>query len=566
MNDFLYLVLSELQSGIVLAALAALLCVAVLLVTSLIFKRKNKDGRKFPWKKAILILLFVGYAAVVLYVTVLRSTAYGTRFINLHLFRAWREAWNSFSLKNWLNVLLNVAMFLPLGILLPLMRKGFRKWYCMLPAGFCASLLIEVWQYVTGRGLFDVDDLFANTLGAVLGYCVVMVLITLCSKKEKKWKPTLGYAAFPVITMLALSGIFLAYELQEYGNLEDAAAFPVNTKSVEWQLSCELEDSRQNAAIYRTEGFDKEACDAFGAAFFEKIGAELQDIHYYDKETHFSQHSSPGQFLTVSRLDGTYEYFNSGEWEDNAWAEAEEEKIRDMLLSYDIQIPDNAVFTYDGDGWHQFTVEQYRDGDTMGDGKVMVDGILRCRYTESGTLCRIDNGLITYEYYGKEQIISEREAYEQLCKGKFSSGDGFAYYAPKKIEVKSCTLQYQIDTKSFLQPVYIFEVAEKEGLYEGKIMIPALCRVRKSKTDAEKAAGNEADSNAIAGITADDSITAGKADISNASLIHSEGMTLETRVSAPEGYTRTAETEGSLGQFLRNYRMKEDGAKVLAAG
>ena len=46
-------------------------------------------------------------------------------------------------------------------------------------------------------------------------------------------------------------------------------------------------------------------------------------------------------------------------------------------------------------------------------------------------------------------------------------------------------------------------------------------------------------------------------------LIDPAGMTLETRVHTPEGYTRTVAEEDSLTQFLRSYPMKEDGAPVL---
>ncbi len=57
-----------------------------------------------------------------------------------------------------------------------------------------------------------------------------------------------------------------------------------------------------------------------------------------------------------------------------------------------------------------------------------------------------------------------------------------------------------------------------------------------------------------------------KNDFINASedsFIDPAGMTLETRIMVPEGYTRTLEEEGSLGTFIRNYEMKEDGSKVL---
>lgn len=45
--------------------------------------------------------------------------------------------------------------------------------------------------------------------------------------------------------------------------------------------------------------------------------------------------------------------------------------------------------------------------------------------------------------------------------------------------------------------------------------------------------------------------------------IDPSGMTLKSRINTPQGYTRTACSEGSLTAFLRNYSMKEDGAHVL---
>lgn len=47
------------------------------------------------------------------------------------------------------------------------------------------------------------------------------------------------------------------------------------------------------------------------------------------------------------------------------------------------------------------------------------------------------------------------------------------------------------------------------------------------------------------------------------SLIQSDGKTLQERILTPEGYERTKEKEGSLGDFIRNYPMKKDGKPVL---
>lgn len=61
----------------------------------------------------------------------------------------------------------NVAMFVPLGLLLPL------RWPQLtvskaLGIGVCVDLVIEVVQPVFGRS-FDLEDLICNTLGVLLG-------------------------------------------------------------------------------------------------------------------------------------------------------------------------------------------------------------------------------------------------------------------------------------------------------------------------------------------------------------------------------------------------------------
>lgn len=45
-------------------------------------------------------------------------------------------------------------------------------------------------------------------------------------------------------------------------------------------------------------------------------------------------------------------------------------------------------------------------------------------------------------------------------------------------------------------------------------------------------------------------------------LVKETGTTLETRVDPPAGYQRVPEEENSLGQFLREYKLKKAGAKV----
>ena len=147
MSEFLRYVLYELKNSLVLVLLAGVLAAAGLAVAFFIHKKKYKGQRKFPWGKVFLWLMFFGYLLIVVYATTLRWSGFFHREWNFHLFRAWREAWNNYSVKNWANVLLNIAMFAPLGFMLPLMSKKYRKWYVTIPTGFGASLAIELLQF-----------------------------------------------------------------------------------------------------------------------------------------------------------------------------------------------------------------------------------------------------------------------------------------------------------------------------------------------------------------------------------------------------------------------------------
>ena len=67
------------------------------------------------------------------------------------------------------NSLLNVALFLPLGFLLPLLWENFRKMTSAAWFGVCLSLAIELLQMLTFRAT-DVNDLITNGAGTVIGF------------------------------------------------------------------------------------------------------------------------------------------------------------------------------------------------------------------------------------------------------------------------------------------------------------------------------------------------------------------------------------------------------------
>ena len=463
MNDFLRHILNKLSDAIPLAILAVVLCAVGVSVAFTVFRLKHKGTKKFPLARVILWLVLAGYLAVIVSVTLMRGHGYGHG--NFRLFRAWREAWNTFSFKNWANVLLNVAMFIPRGVLLPWIHKLFRKWYVMLGSGFGFSLLIELFQTITGSGLFDVDDLFANTLGAIFGYGLYMALRSVFVKAERKAIRISAYAAIPLVITLAISSIFVAYAVKDYGNLQNAAIYKVDTKGTEWETNVTLSKEKKIVSIYKAMTYNTKTCDEFGKAFLKGRATRELDICYYDQETYYLDHYEHSLF--VSHLDRSYEYEyhpNKGKLEP---AEADQATIETLLGEYGIVIPENAVFTYEGDGWHQFDVPmESKEADTVG-------GTLRCRYSSEGFIYVIHNNLVSFTYCADEQIISEAEAFEQMKRGNFRGGV-YEMHTPKNVTVVSCKLEYQVDTKGYYQPVYMFKVMYDGVEDEMRIMIPAL--------------------------------------------------------------------------------------------
>jgi len=72
-------------------------------------------------------------------------------------------------LRSTLQNILNVILFVPLGVLLPAVWPYYRSLRRTALAGLGFSLSIELLQMFCWR-LTDVDDLLTNTLGAVLGF------------------------------------------------------------------------------------------------------------------------------------------------------------------------------------------------------------------------------------------------------------------------------------------------------------------------------------------------------------------------------------------------------------
>lgn len=76
------------------------------------------------------------------------------------------------------NLLGNIAIFVPLGFLLPIiLRRKVHTLKSVVITSFFVSLAMETSQLVFNLGIFDVDDIMLNMLGAVIGYIIYRIFV-----------------------------------------------------------------------------------------------------------------------------------------------------------------------------------------------------------------------------------------------------------------------------------------------------------------------------------------------------------------------------------------------------
>lgn len=128
--------------------------------------------------KVVLGLIFVLlWIRCIVTLTILDRYPSENRQIELRLFWTIREAWTYKNASYWFFIIGNIIGFVPLGFVTPLFFKNMRS-YCKVGlVGFLISLLIETTQLIFRLGLFELDDLFHNTLGTIIGYCIYVIFM-----------------------------------------------------------------------------------------------------------------------------------------------------------------------------------------------------------------------------------------------------------------------------------------------------------------------------------------------------------------------------------------------------
>lgn len=181
---------------------------------ALVKRFERKKGKRFKKKDISVRLVFAVYILAVLNITGTGTLWELVRLKITEISSTELRQLNLIPFSNGIDVLtiLNVLMLEPFGFMLPMLGKKNRRMPQTAVNGFLFSMIIEISQLMNNR-CTDIDDLIANTFGAVIGYLIYMIFA-----KKFKLKPVKeNYIAYePMLYILVMIlGRFLLFN--EYG-------------------------------------------------------------------------------------------------------------------------------------------------------------------------------------------------------------------------------------------------------------------------------------------------------------------------------------------------------------
>lgn len=138
----------------------------------------KETGRKISKLLFIIYLILLAYF-LFFAESMGRTSNTGYRY-NLKLFCEIKRFLYHIDVLGWkavfINVFGNVLAFMPFGYFVPRTSKHKVGFFHTVLVSFEFSLLVECLQLVLKAGSFDVDDLFLNTVGGLLGYLVYLLI------------------------------------------------------------------------------------------------------------------------------------------------------------------------------------------------------------------------------------------------------------------------------------------------------------------------------------------------------------------------------------------------------
>ncbi len=427
-----------------------LICLITLLFycVTLFFKIKIK----FNYKSWILPVLFIIYSLTVLTLTLFsREASMGNA--DLHLFSSYLRAWHQIDSGGWQMLVYNVIMFIPFGLFLPLLNKIFKNGIIALCCSILASIVIEVTQFISNTGVFEIDDIFNNAVGALIGWGIVMAVLSLRDKKTNRQFIGFCYLIPPVTAVCLTISVSAAYHLKPYGNFENGPTYAWNMQNTEYSVNVDLNDEQQVVSTYGLVDYDVQAMKDYAKTILDYFNLNFT---LTIEEEKYLQYENQAQSLVVY-TDGSFNLMLSSSYT------IDEVHLNALIEQYDL------LKLYD----YKYTLEQDKAVFMIPFSIVDEDaysGEVTIAIDQQGDLAYVDYQVYHSKFVTTETIISEVEAFNIIKSGWFKA---YRVDAIDKVEVLDCNLVYQRDSKDFYQPVYQFNVLINDQVYS-ELLIPAI--------------------------------------------------------------------------------------------
>ena len=155
---------------------------AVILIAIGVFCRKVRNKARYT-----LVILLVEYLFVVVCSTIICRGHQSFKYAKLELVPFWtyKAVVEKVPGVSVWDIILNVVLFVPLGLLIKLIYPAISLGKIVIVAVFC-SLFIETSQFVFEKGIAQIDDVMHNTIGAAIGWLLSYGILSLCCRKRKR--------------------------------------------------------------------------------------------------------------------------------------------------------------------------------------------------------------------------------------------------------------------------------------------------------------------------------------------------------------------------------------------
>lgn len=394
---------------------------------------------------------------------------------NPSLFSSYVNAWNKWSLPELQLIIFNMLMFVPLGILLPLIHYKNKSFWRVFFISIVVTLCLETYQFISGKGIFELDDLVHNTIGSLAGYFFIMAILTSIEQRKLKSAPIVKAFAIPLSFVMLFGIASVVYNAQQFGNLPFKPAQKQSMEQIAVQLETQLTNDSSNACIYynsnvRNINNFKTISQSISRRFDLQQQGDIR-MEGENRQLTFIDGEGDNYYLTYFMSNGSWSFSSDAYSEGVPKVDIKQQKqSMEEWLEDEGLFPSNATYEQQDERTIRWDLDEPENLQSTCED--ITQGFLIITLSDQQTPDSIAYYVSNNQMAGEKEIISRQEAYEALLNGEFSlfnplqEGD--------TLTITDVRIDYTYDTKGFYQPVYIFNGNVNNPDSTVEISIPAI--------------------------------------------------------------------------------------------